>query len=65
MSTQAAERYSQLMLDLLAARKLAGGSLTEEEESRRIEELDEQWYQMTDAERVQIEAVLFPTTGPA
>jgi hypothetical protein len=59
---QAAERYFQLMLDLLAARNLAGGDLTDDEEARRAEELDEQWSQMTQADREQAEAVF---SGPS
>lgn len=44
-------RYRARLEVLLAAREAAGGELSEEEESRHVEELDALWAKLTDDER--------------
>jgi hypothetical protein len=47
----AARRYGELLTALLIERELAGGSLSEEIESRHVEELDRCWWAMTSVEQ--------------
>ena len=58
MSASAYGRYVQLMCELLNARRDAGGTLPDEEESRHVSELDDIWNAMTVAEREQAEREL-------
>jgi hypothetical protein len=59
MSRLASKRYLKLMLELLVARRAAWpGGLSDEEESRWVELLDEQWTGMSEKERESVEALL-------
>ena len=57
----AAKRYRELLATLLVERELAGGSLSEEEESRCVEDLDRCWWAMTDSEQSETERVIVQT----
>lgn len=61
--TGAARSYVQLMLDLVAARRIAGGVLIQVEEASRAIELDEEWARMTDDEQEQVEAMFAAACG--
>jgi hypothetical protein len=50
-----AQRYNELLTTLLVERELAGGTLSEEEESRFVEELDRCWWALTPEEQDAIE----------
>jgi len=52
------ERYLEKLDELLSARAAAGGTLTQDEESRFCEELDEIWRQMTPEEEDIVEAAV-------
>lgn len=54
----AAQRYKELMSDLLLRRDSAGGDLAEEEEVRFGEALDACWREMSGAEQAEIEEIL-------
>lgn len=51
----AAKRYQELLTSLLIERELAGGSLSDELESRHVEELDRCWWAMTNEEQAEAE----------
>jgi hypothetical protein len=53
----AAAMYAETLDDLLRARTTAGGALSEEQESAFVERLDALWWQMSDDEREQAEAL--------
>lgn len=55
MSAAAFQRYRRMVADLLLARELAGGALSQDEEAERADELDGYWQQMTGDERRTIE----------
>ena len=60
----AARRYAELMIELLLERELAGGALSEDEESRRVEELDRCWWAMTNEEQAEYERSLALSASP-
>lgn len=47
----ALERYLALVKNLFEARAAAGDHLSEEEEDRRADQLDDAWHSMTEAEQ--------------
>jgi hypothetical protein len=64
----AAKRYRELLTTLLMERELAGGSLSDAEESRYVEELDRCWWAMTDSEQAETERTIAsnePIDAPA
>jgi hypothetical protein len=64
----AAKRYREILMTLLMERELAGGSLSDDEESRYVEELDRCWWAMTDLEQAETEHAIAsnePVDAPA
>ncbi|HEX4477780.1 MAG TPA: hypothetical protein VH142_21980 [Polyangiaceae bacterium] len=64
----AAKRYREILTTLLMERELARGSLSDDEESRYVEELDRCWWAMTDSEQTETERAIAgnePIGGPA
>jgi hypothetical protein len=59
----AAKRFSELMNDLLLRREIAGGPLSQDEESAVAAELERCWWEMTDEEQATSEA-LFSSARP-
>lgn len=55
MSDAALRHYRRLASELLLARQLAGGELSQDEEADRADELHAYWQQMTEGERQSIE----------
>jgi len=53
----AARRFSELMNDLLLRREIAGGPLSQDEESAVAGELERCWWEMTDDEQAESESV--------
>jgi hypothetical protein len=54
----AAQRYRELLFDLVVQRELAGGALAATEEARLIAKLDHCWNVMTDDEQGELERSL-------
>jgi len=52
------ERYRRLILELEVARRQAGGELSQAEEARRADELDQLWWSMSDAEQTEYERAM-------
>lgn len=48
--------YSQLITELHLRRELEGGTLEDDIEFSYVERLDDLWWQLTEAERAQVEA---------
>jgi hypothetical protein len=61
----AAQRYSELLVDLLLQRENAGGALPQQEEARFAADLDLCWHAMTEEEQRDIETALTTRTVPA
>jgi hypothetical protein len=53
----AARRLSELMSDLLLRREIAGGPLSQEDESAAAAELERCWWEMSDDEQAESERV--------
>lgn len=56
MTTSAKQRYAELLTEVLLKRSLAGGALSDEEESQWIEKLEACWWAMTPEEQDDTEA---------
>jgi hypothetical protein len=61
----AAQRYRELLFDLVLQRALAGGSLTPADEARLVAELDRCWNTMTDDEQDEMERSLAEQAAPS
>jgi len=53
----AARRFSELMSDLLLRREIAGGPLSQDEESAAAAELERCWWEMTDEEQAESQRI--------
>lgn len=60
----AAKRFSELMNDLLLRREIAGGPLSQDEESEVAAELERCWWEMTDEEQAASEAMFSRAQPP-
>jgi hypothetical protein len=58
------ERYSELLVDLVLTRALAGGNLPDLLESEYAENLDRCWWAMSEEERLRAEVELAPDLPP-
>jgi hypothetical protein len=58
------ERYSELLVDLVLSRGLAGGALPDAAESEYAENLDRCWWAMSEDERQRAEVELAPDRLP-
>ena len=58
MNSEAFDRYRGLLTELLFEREAAGGELSEEDESRYVERLDELWWQLSSSDQDRIEQEL-------
>jgi hypothetical protein len=61
----AAQRYRELIFDLVLRRELAGGALAPAEEARLVSELDRCWNAMTDEEQEDMERELAEQAPPS
>ena len=62
-----AQRYRELVLDLMLRRALSNGELSPEQEARSSADLDHCWHAMTDEEQDAVEqwlAAAAPPTAP-
>lgn len=55
MSSETFDRYRALLMQLLLDREAAGGELSEEDEARYVERLDELWWKLSPSDQEQIE----------
>ncbi len=61
----AAQRYRELLFDLVLQRELAGGSLAPAEEARLVADLDRCWNAMADEEQDEMERALAQQAPPS
>ncbi|HEX3594558.1 MAG TPA: hypothetical protein VHU80_05635 [Polyangiaceae bacterium] len=55
---EAPKQYREILTTLLLERELAGGSLSDDDESRYVEQLDRLWWAMTDDEQNEMEQAI-------